>query len=164
MKLQTLLHKIQKGKKMNLSIENRNAYTEVVQVLEKLLINDVKKIPNELLIALKENQNPNHEFQFDVKRSLNDQNFSKKARTILAVLFRDYFATEKQRNKILDVEKYEYNKLQKQAMEKYNPDELFSKAKENNKTEYVTPLPAVIKKESFLNRIFIFLKQVFRKK
>ena len=48
-------------------------------------------------------------------------------------------------------------------MEKYNPDELFSKAKENNKTEYVT-LPAAIKKESFLNRIFIFLKQFFRKK
>lgn len=163
MKLQTFLHKIWKGKKMNLSIENRNAYTEVVQVLEKLPTNDIEKIPNELIIALKENQNPNYEFQFDIKRSLKDQNFSKKARTILAVLFRDYFATEKQKNKILNVEKYEYNKLQKQAMEKYNPDELFSKAKENDKTEYVMP-PAVIKKENFLNKIFIFLKQFFRKK
>lgn len=68
-----------------------------------------------------------------------------------------------QQKNILNVEKYEYNKLQKQAMEKYNPDELFSKAKENDKTEYVRP-PAVIKKENFLNKIFIFLKQFFRKK
>lgn len=163
MKLQTILHKIREGKKMNLSIENRNAYTEVVQVLEKLPINDIKKIPNELVIALKENQNPNYEFQFDVKRSLNDQNFSKKARTILAVLFRDYFATEKQKNKILNVEKYEYNKLQKQAIKEYNPDELFSKTRENNKSEHIMP-PAVIKKESFLNKIFIFLNQLFKKK
>ena len=37
------------------------------------------------------------------------------------------------------------------------------KAKENDKTEYVMP-PAVIKKENFLNKIFIFLKQFFRKK
>lgn len=148
---------------MNLDIETRNAYAEVIQVLKYLPKDDIEKIPRELIIALEENQNHNHNFQFNVNVSLKVQNFSKKAKIILAILFRDYFTTEKQKNIINNVEKYEYNKLHEEALKKYNSNELFKKQKKENSDTTQSALPVVIKKDNFFNKILLIFQKIKEK-
>ena len=148
---------------MNLDIETRNAYAEVIQVLKYLPKDDIEKIPRELIIALEENQNHNHNFQFNVNVSLKVQNFSKKAKIILAILFRDYFTTEKQKNIINNVEKYEYNKLHEGALKKYNSNELFKKQKKENSDTTQSALPVVIKKDNFFNKILLIFQKIKEK-
>ena len=54
---------------MQISIEQRNAYTEVSEILKTMLPADIAKIPNKLLQAFEKNKNPDYKFCFDVNTS-----------------------------------------------------------------------------------------------
>ena len=50
---------------------------------------------------------------------------------IIILLFRDYWATEIQRNKIIAKQNYDRMKLEEKKKEKYNPDDIFKKKEKN---------------------------------
>ena len=54
---------------------------------------------------------------------------SKTAKTIIAILFRDYWATSEQKSKILKYEKYVTIKEEEIKKRKYNIDDIFKKYK-----------------------------------
>lgn len=47
----------------------------------------------------------NYKFNYNPNLTLEEQNVSKRARAIIAILFRDYWATDIQRNKIVKMQK-----------------------------------------------------------
>ena len=57
-----------------------------------------------------------------VKKALEYQNISNKTKLMLAVIFRDYLSTEKQREKILNFERTKELQLEQEAREKYDID------------------------------------------
>ena len=104
-----------------------NACAEVVRILDYIPYRDYKKIPKEVILHYEKNANSNYNFEYDITRSLDEQNVSKTAKTIIAIFFRDYWATPEQRNKILNYEKYENIKKEELKKEKYNIDDIFKK-------------------------------------
>lgn len=109
------------------SIEYKNAYREVLEILKYISKEEFNKIPKEVIRSFEENANNNYNFPYTPNKTLDEQSVSKTAKYIIAILFRDYWATQKQREKILEKEKYDLIKLEKQKREKYNPDEIFNK-------------------------------------
>lgn len=105
-----------------LIINNKNVYTEVYKILINLTENELKKIPSSLIQGLKEKMNLNYNFVFDINKPLECQNISDEAKLMLAVIFRDYLATEEQRKKILTFEKNKELQIEQEAREKYDID------------------------------------------
>lgn len=97
------------------------------------------------------------------KETFNEQNVSKIAKTIIAILFRDYWATPTQREKIITKEKHDIAKMEQEKREIYNPDDIFKKNNKIQNNNALNQNTAIIeyKEESpfkkLLNRIMIFL-------
>ena len=111
-----------------------NACAEVVRILDYIPYRDYKKIPKDVILHYEENASKICDFEYDINRSLDEQNVSKTAKTIIAILFRDYWATLEQKNKILNYEKNEIIKEENIKKEKYNSNDIF---KNNTKSTFI---------------------------
>lgn len=101
------------------------AYKEIIEILKYVDNEAVNKIPREMLDMFKVNQDKNYNFKVDITKSFDAQNISKETKAILANIFRDYWATDYQRDKIIKKEIQERELLEAKKREKYNPDNLF---------------------------------------
>lgn len=111
-----------------------NACAEVVRILDFIPYRDYKKIPKDVILHYEKNASENCDFEYDINCSLDEQNVSKTAKTIIALLFRDYWATLEQKNKILNYEKNETIKEENIKKEKYNSNDIF---KNNTKSTII---------------------------
>lgn len=100
-----------------MELEYANAYSEVLEILSYLSKEDYDKIPKEKIDFFETKCNKNYKFYYDMNKTLDEQDVSKKAKIIIAILFRDYWATDKQREKIKAKEEYDRN-IRKQEINK----------------------------------------------
>ena len=107
------------------------AYVEVLEILKYIPTEDYNKIPNEILENMQLNADKEYKYVVTHFDNFQEQEMLKETETIVAILFRDYWATEEQRNKILEKEKYDLSLLEQEKREKYNPDDIFKKANKN---------------------------------
>jgi len=110
-----------------IDVEYANAFYEVLKVLECVNVDDYNKIPLKLVQTFKTYANYEYNFEYDVNKTLDEQNVTKRAKAIIAILFRDYWATDTQRERIVAKQNYDRQKIEQELMEKYNPDNLFKK-------------------------------------
>lgn len=108
-----------------IDLEYRNAYSEVLEILKYISKTDLDKIPTDLINLFNENANKNYKFVYSPDKTLQEQNVSKTTRYIIAILFRDYWASSKQKEKILAKEKFDKNKIEEEKRKLYNPDNIF---------------------------------------
>lgn len=105
-------------------VEYANAYKEVLDILKYVSKEDFDKIPAKKIKMFSKYANYDYDFEYNPEITLKEQNVSDIAQTIIAILFRDYWATNGQREKILSKEKYdmqlleEYKKV-KEFLEKH---------------------------------------------
>ena len=146
-------------------IKYANAYSEVLEILKYIPLEDYNKIPKNKIELFKTNANNNYIFTYNPTKTLEEQGVSKITKGIIAILFRDYWATEQQRNKIIIKQNYDRIKFEEKKKVKYNLDNIFKDTIEKNientnnnsqMTEY--------KKESLFNRIKKFLLGIFKVK
>ena len=141
----------------SIDINRSNAYSEVLEILRYIPIQEYNKIPQKKLEIFERFSNKEYKFVYNLKKSLDENNASNITKTIIAILFRDYWATENQRQKILNKQNFD-RKIQE---EKYNPDNLFKKNKENIEKNMQSPnLILVEYKESLLKRIINKIKSL----
>lgn len=148
------------------NIEYANAYSEVLEILRYVSIKNYNKIPERKIKVFEENANKNYKFNFNPSKTLDQQNVSKRARAILGVLFRDYWATEMQREKIKHKQDCDRKILEKQRKEKYDLDNIFN----DKKTQVIVDniendrLQLVEYKENALNKFIKFVKRLLNLK
>ena len=138
------------------------AYTEVIEILKYVPDEDVQKIPEEKLEFYKTNMDNEYTYKLDMTKEFEEQEMSNITKAILANIFRDYWATPYQKEKIEVKEKYDLEKLEEEKRERYNPDNIFNNKKEETVIEN-TNLPVEIKKETFLKKLISFIKGLFNK-
>ena len=142
------------------------AYTELLELLKYLPKDEFDKIPKEKIEFYENNKDTDYKFVYDPSKSLQEQNVSKKTNGIIVMLFRDYFATESQKEKLKNILKQNEAKRQEEAREKYNSDNLFKKrneVKEYEMQEQSNIVSMVEYKESLIKRIINKIKNFFRK-
>jgi len=139
------------------------AYTEVIEILKYVPDEDVQKIPEEKLNFYKTNMDNEYNYTLDMTKEFEEQEMSDITKAILANIFRDYWATPYQKERIEAKEKYDLEKLEEEKRDKYNPDNIFKKKQKETVVEN-TNLPVEIKKETFFKKLINFLKGLFNKK
>ena len=144
------------------SKEYARAYKEVVEILKYVPDEDVKKIPEEKLNFYKEHMDNEYYYKVDLTKDFKDQEISDITKAVLANIFRDYWATPEQKEKIEAKEKLDLEKLEEEKREKYNPDNLFSDKREEKVVEN-TNLPVEVKKDNFFKKLINYIKNIFNK-
>lgn len=141
------------------------AYKEVIEILKYVPDEDVAKIPQEELDFYRENMDINYNYKIDESKEFEKQEMSEITKAVLANIFRDYWATPYQRERILAKEKYDLEKLEEEKREKYNPDGIFKNGnKEEIHIEKISNLPIEVKKEKFYKRLISFIKNLINKR
>ena len=147
-----------------LSIIERNAYSEVLEVLKNMAKDEVDKVPKEMIEMFEECSNKEHKFKYDFSKRMDEQDFLEDTKLILAILYRDYWATPEKRKELLTKDKYNREKVEIEKRIKYSPDTIFEKRKnkdidikENESMEMIE------KKESFFSKLFNKIKNIFKK-
>lgn len=144
--------------------EYSKAYKEVLSIFEYLPEKDLNKIPESKMMLFVSKADKNYQFNYDPNKTLNENKVSKKAKAIIAILYRDYWASTEKKNKIKNKQINDRNKVDKIKVEKYNLDNIFDKnikPKEvtNDKVQLIE-----IKKMTWYNRFFSKIKYFFKKK
>ncbi len=146
-----------------ISMEYANAYTEVLEILKFIPKTDYNKIPQDMIKVFSDNQNKNYIFNYNPLQSLDDQNVSKKAKLIISILFRDYWAQDNQRAKILNKEKIDRMRFEEEKQEKYNVNNLFKNKQENLQNSERNTSLIEVKEKNFLQKIIEKIINLFRK-
>ncbi len=150
------------------NVEYAIAYKEVFEILKYISNADYNKIPKEKIELYKTMQDKNYNFKYDPSKTLDEQNVSKRAKAIIGLLFRDYWATDTQREKILAKQKYERQRIEEEKVQNYQYEDLFKK----NRTEIqqaevkdnVENVSLVEYKESVFTKILNKVKSIFKRK
>lgn len=145
------------------------AYKEVIEILKYVPQESVNKIPKTMLETFEKKMDKDYVFYVDINKSFEEQNLLEETKDIFAVIFRDYWTTPYQRERIKAKEKYDRQKIEEEKANKYNPDDIFNKkikeqnkenTKQQNEEQTVNNLP-VEYKEKFYEKIINFFKKLF---
>lgn len=143
------------------NLKYANAYSEVLEILKYISKEQYNKIPNELIKVYEENSDKNYYFKYNPEKTLEEQKVLKITKIIIAILFRDYWATDEQKAKIIANQNNNRKKLENKKIEKYNAEEVFKK-NEIIKEEIKEESLILIKKEKWYLRIYLFLKNLIK--
>lgn len=138
------------------------AYTEVIEIINHFSEEEYNKIPKEKIEYYENNKDTNYVFKIDPNIDLDKQNISKKAYSILISLFRDYYATDRQKEILDNLLMQNEQKLEEEKLKKFNPNEIFRKDKKNEKKIEEVSL-IIVEKEKWYKKIFNYFKNIFKK-
>ena len=141
------------------------AYSEVLEILRYIPQEDYDKIPKEKIEFYNKNANKNYIFNYDPDKTLEEQKVSDITKGIIILLFRDYWATDKQKEKIIAKQVYDRKKLEEEKRAMYNPDDIFKNNisdTENNTSENVAIVEYL--EQKWYQKIITKILNIFRKK
>ena len=104
--------------------EYKIAYSEILEILKHISKKEQEKVPSNMIEMFKANASKNSNFAYNPKKTLQEQNVSEIAISIIAILYRDYWTTKEQRQKILN---YQNREREKYKAEKYDVNNIFKK-------------------------------------
>ena len=142
-------------------------YKEVIEILKYVPKESVDKIPQTMIDTFNAKMDNNYNFSIDINKSFEEQELLEETKAILANIFRDYWATPYQKERIQAKERYDRQKIEEEKRAKYNSDIFITR--EIDKTEKEVKekntnsnnLPIEIKKEKFYKKIISFFKKMF---
>ena len=144
------------------------AYTEVLEILKFLPKEEYNKIPSDKIAFYEKYKDNNYDYKFDITKSLEEQKISKETNAIIVTLFRDFFATQIQKEKLEIILKQNEKENQEELRRKYNPDNVFHNNIANvefNSNNSVTNETSMCEyKNSFFDKIKKWFKRLFYNK
>lgn len=141
------------------------AYKEVIKILDFAPQESVNKIPKTMIETFKAKMDDNYDFKIDINKGFEEQDLLDETKAILANIFRDYWATPYQRERIIAKEKYDRQKIEDEKRIKYNSNDIFTKRNavkiESKPEQTINNLPVNTQKNSFFKKIINFFKKLF---
>lgn len=156
------------------------AYKEIVEILKYIPEESVNKIPKDMRDMFEAEQLKTYNFQIDTEKTFEEQELLEETNAILANIFRDYWATDYQKARIIEKENQDREEWEKQKREKYNPNDIFKNRNTSTITtsnnndisqdiqeqlneEYNKNLPIEVKKQNIFQRLLSFVKKLVLK-
>lgn len=136
------------------------AYKEVYEILKYIPKEDFEKIPKDLIETIKNNMDFNYAYQVNEQIEFEQIPMLRETRAILAILYRDYWATQEQKERILQKQKNDIKIAEEFAKEKYSYENLF-KSKTTNKQSENQDL--IIYNEPWYIKFVTFMKKILKK-
>jgi len=143
--------------------ERREAYVEVLEVLNNMDSKYIEKIPKKLIQFFINNSSKEYRFHLKDNIPLEEQNLKEITINVLAMLNLNYWCESEEHKKEL-LKKYYDNEMRYQGkiMEKYSTDQLFKR--ENNSTSTVqNNVPMVYEENKWYHKLLKFIKRIFNR-
>lgn len=141
----------------------RNSFKEVYDILENTEQELFKKIPVKFINFLKDNMNVDYQTNIKKDLEIDKQKLLKETESILSLIYRSYWSTEEEKQNLKIKDNEELLKIEDLKRGQYKDiDEIFQKRKNLNHVTMNNSL-MVIKKESFIKRIFNKILDIFKK-
>ena len=145
------------------------AYKEIVEILKYVPEENVNKIPKEMRDMFEAEQLKTYNFQIDTEKHFEEQELLEETKAILPNIFRDYWASPEQKEKIKTKQQHDMQIIEEEKRKKYNPDSIFKDkqsivieniAPENNEqhTEMIE-----YKEQKWYQKIFNLIKNLFHR-
>lgn len=141
----------------------REAFAEVLKVLNYVDENLTNKIPNRFINFLEENKDPNYIVKIDFTNDNWENTIKEETQIILALIYRDYIISPEKRKELIAEETNVQQRIEKEMRVKFNPDNIFSKSKQEEIIEdsIVNNEVAMMKyKESIFKKIVNKFKNI----
>lgn len=140
------------------------SYTEVVTYLSLLSPEELSKIPKEKIELYVKYMDNSYTYKIDFSKNIKEQQMMEETKAILSNLFRDYFANDYQKERIVAKEKYDLEKIEEIKREKYNPyKKLEERNTKNENYNIAETKEIIIYKENFFKKIINKIKNIFNK-
>lgn len=139
-------------------IQYADAYTEVLDILKYISKEDYEKIPKSKIKVFEENSNKNYNFTYDENKTLDEQKVSEITKAIIAILFRDYWATKEQRYVIIKKQQEIREQRQKELMAKFEQNKNISE-KDLKKVDVASDLDLDIDYKSLGANVQLYKKE-----
>lgn len=139
------------------------AYTEILEILKYLPEEEYNKIPKEKIEFYEKNKDEEYVYIFDSSIELNKQPMLTETRAIIVTLFRDFFATNDQKEKLNVILNQNERLYEEKLREKYNPDDIFKKQQNNNEIKKEETALVEVKQEKWYKKIITFIKNIIKK-
>ena len=137
-------------------------YKELYEIFKYLPQDKIDVIPIEFKENMESKMDNNYEYRVTHIEDFSNQEMLKETRALLAILYRDYWATEEERIEILEKEKREYYENEQEKIINYTGKINIFEREENVKEAVSTAL--VEYKEPILKRIINKIKEFFFRK
>lgn len=145
---------------MTITLQDRNAYSEVFELMKYIDRKDLSKIPMDILEAIKENRNEEYVPKIDLENV--NKSLSKDARALYIGLYKEYIVQDEKESQAINKALYD-NKMKRRNEIKYD---IFNKEKVNKEIveekEIEKNKNLVVYKENFITRIINRIKLLFR--
>lgn len=141
------------------------ACTEVLEILNYISKEDYNKVPRDVMQVLEKNKKDDIVFLYNPWKDINEQKMSETGRVMLASFFRDYWATDEQRNKIKAFQNNKRYQIEEENKQKYNTDIFKNRNTTINESQIdqTRNMQLVEYKENIFMKILGFFKKMFRK-
>ena len=141
------------------------ACTEVLEVLNYISKEDYNKVPRDVIQVLEKNKKDDIVFLYNPWKDINEQKMSETGRMMLASFFRDYWATEVQKNKIKAFQNNKRHQIEEENRKKYNTDIFKNRNTTINEgqNEQAENIQLAEYKENIFRRILGFFRKMFGK-
>lgn len=135
------------------------AYAELDEILSLMSSEYIDKIPLKFRDFLSREKDTNYIKKIDVNKPLEEQNLQRKTLVLLAVLRLNYWCeNEEEKREFLN----ELNDNEKEQIERFNTDNLFSNNQKETKTEDSQLIE--YKEKNVIQKIIEKIKNIFRRK
>lgn len=142
--------------------EYAKAYTEILEIFKYFPEKLLKKIPKDTIKMYFDNRDKNYIYYFDSQKDFEEQEVSQLTKVLIANIFIKYWATNQEKKKIDEYDKKQFEIIENEKREKYNPNEIFNnninRKVEDNKSLIVDEHVGFLK--SILNKIKNMVKKI----
>lgn len=149
---------------MGVSINTRQAYSEIDEFLSLLTEEQMNKIPLKLREFFKEEKDKEYKKQIDSEIPIKDQNLKSETLAIIAMLNLQYWCEdENEKQRLKEVYAKNEQVYQEMLQVAFNLDDIFKKRTSNVEKGQVENTEMVVYKESIIKRILNKIKKIFIK-
>lgn len=146
---------------INSEIVYSKAFKELYTVIQILSQEEKNKIPDSLIENIKNNMDIDYDFIIDQSKSILEQNLMPQTQALIIRIYQKYLSPEEEKEKWEKYNQICYKKDEEEKRNLYSPDDIFKPKQQNINIPIQTQLIPV-KKETFIQKIFNKLKQIFK--
>ena len=149
-----------------MTIETRQSYSEICEILKCLPQEYVKKVPSKLIELFKSQKQENYIVNIDKSNPLDKNNVSKKTMVIIAMLNYQYWCpNKKQKDNLFKTYSSNNKKYEEEIDEKYSIDKIFESRKNMYSAETVEKSVSLVeyKEQRWYEKLFARIRKIFKK-
>lgn len=119
-----------------MNVSTQEIYSEVYSILNLLGSSYITKLPKSLFKMIEEEKSNAYNPQYSENQSLNEQNVKRESLSMIALFHLNYWCnSDEEKEQLKQLLKNNEEKHQAEIREKYNPDNLFKKHKQETINE-----------------------------